>query len=112
MTVQGITSASIDGISIRATKYAISNSIPIVGGFLRDGFDIVIAGSVLIKNAVGIILETAHPAKFGDIVKDAMGREPIIPSRLAEIMELPDRSIPMENDYDLFKDWLMANLQK
>ena len=41
-----------------------------------------------------------------------MGREPIIPSRLAEIMELPDRSIPMENDYDLFKDWLMANLQK
>ena len=55
MTVQGITSASIDGISLRATKYAISNSIPLIGGFLRDGFDIVIAGSVLIKNAVGII---------------------------------------------------------
>lgn len=70
------------------------------------------ANDVVNKNAVGIILETAHPAKFGDIVKDAMGREPIIPSRLAEIMELPDRSIPMENDYDLFKDWLMANLQK
>ena len=64
------------------------------------------------KKAVGIILETAHPAKFGQIVKDATGREPVIPSRLAEIMELPDRAIPIENDYNLFKDWLIANLQK
>ena len=67
---------------------------------------------VLNKKAVGIILETAHPAKFGQIVKDATGREPVIPSRLAEIMELPDRAIPIENDYNLFKDWLIANLQK
>ena len=55
LSVQGITSASFDGISLRATKYAISNSIPIVGGFLRDGFDVFMAGSVLIKNSVGII---------------------------------------------------------
>ena len=55
MTVQGITSATYDGISLRATKYAISNSIPIIGGFLKDGFDIVVAGSVIIKNSVGII---------------------------------------------------------
>ena len=54
MTVQGIASATYDGVSIKAAKYAISNSIPIVGGFLRDGFDIVVAGSVLIKNSVGI----------------------------------------------------------
>ena len=67
---------------------------------------------VLNKKAVGIILETAHPAKFGQIVKDATGREPVIPSRLAEIMELPDRAIPIENDYNVFKDWLKANLQK
>ena len=55
LSVQGITSASFDGISLRATKYAISNSIPIVGGFLRDGFDVFMAGSVLIKNSVGVI---------------------------------------------------------
>ena len=41
-------------ISIKATKYALSNSIPIVGGFIKDGFDLVIAGSILIKNAIGI----------------------------------------------------------
>ena len=33
----------------------MSNSIPIVGGLLRDGFDIVVAGSVLIKNSVGVV---------------------------------------------------------
>ncbi len=54
-TTQGLTSATFDGASIKAAKYAISNSIPIVGGFLKDGFDIMIAGSVLIKNALGII---------------------------------------------------------
>lgn len=53
--VQGITSATYDGISIKATKYAISNSIPIVGGFLKDGFDLVVAGSVLIKNSIGLV---------------------------------------------------------
>ena len=54
LSIQGITSATFDGISIKATKYALSNSIPIVGGFIKDGFDLVIAGSILIKNAIGI----------------------------------------------------------
>jgi stage III sporulation protein AE len=54
ITVQGITSASYDGIYLRATKYAISNSVPIIGGYLSGGFDLVVAGSVLIKNAVGV----------------------------------------------------------
>ena len=53
-TIQGITSAGFDGVSLRAAKYAIGNSIPIIGGFLKDGVDLVLAGCVLIKNAVGI----------------------------------------------------------
>jgi len=54
LTIQGVTSATFDGVSIKAAKYAISNSVPLIGGFLRDGFDLVVAGSVIIKNAVGI----------------------------------------------------------
>ena len=54
ITVQGISSATFDGISIKATKFAISNSVPIIGGFLKDGFDLVVAGSILIKNVIGI----------------------------------------------------------
>ncbi len=56
LSVQGFTSATFDGISIKAAKYALSNSIPIVGGFIKDGFDLVVAGSVLIKNSVGILI--------------------------------------------------------
>lgn len=55
ISIQGLSSATFDGISIKATKFAISNSIPIIGGFLKDGFDLVVAGSILIKNAVGIV---------------------------------------------------------
>lgn len=66
--------------------------------------------SVVDKKAVGVILETASPAKFGQTVFDAIGKEPPIPARLEEVMRLPDRAIPMDNDYNAFKDWLLANL--
>ena len=68
------------------------------------------AQKVIDKKAVGVILETASPAKFGSIVTEAIGKEPPMPSRLEEVMRLPDRAIPMENDYNKFKDWLFDNL--
>lgn len=52
-TLQGITAATYDGIVRRAAKYAIGNGVPIVGGFLSGGFDLAVAGSVLIKNSLG-----------------------------------------------------------
>ncbi len=54
LTVQGIVGAASDGLSAKAAKYAVSNSIPIVGGLIKDGFDLIRCGSVLIKNAVGL----------------------------------------------------------
>lgn len=65
---------------------------------------------VTAKNAVGISLETAHPAKFGDTVASAIGREPPIPQRLMDVMRLPDHAVQMENDYEKFKSWLVNNL--
>lgn len=62
------------------------------------------------KNAIGIILETAHPAKFGSIVENAIGSAPRIPDRLEKILKLEDKSIPMENDYEKFKSWLESTL--
>ncbi len=63
------------------------------------------------KNAIGVILETAHPAKFGAIVEKATGSKPSIPDRLEKVLKLQDRAIPMENDYGQFKEWLLANLK-
>ena len=53
LTVQGIASAQFDGISLRTIKYLVSGSVPIVGGFLSGGVDLVLAGSSLIKSALG-----------------------------------------------------------
>ncbi|MDR3283906.1 MAG: threonine synthase [Treponema sp.] len=69
------------------------------------------AGAVVKKQAVGIVLETAHPAKFGDTVKLACGREPSLPDRLERVLHLPDRAVSMEADYNQFKYWMRTNLQ-
>lgn len=54
-SVQGISAASIDGVSYRAAKFATKSYIPILGGYLADGFDIVVASTSLIKNAFGAV---------------------------------------------------------
>ncbi len=53
LTVQGISAAQYDGLSLRAVKYVLSGSVPVVGGFLSGGVELVVAGSALIKNALG-----------------------------------------------------------
>ena len=89
----------------------------IVGGFKGDinkpGLTANIpdwANEVVNGKAVGIVLETAHPAKFGATVQNAIGRSPSMPDRLEKVMQLKDNAIPMNKDYDSFKDWLVANL--
>ena len=54
LTLQGLTVSSIDTISIKTAKFAIKNYIPIVGSYLADGMGLIVASSVLIKNAIGI----------------------------------------------------------
>ena len=54
-TVQGISAAAIDGVSYRAAKFATKSYIPILGGYLADGFDMIAASTSLIKNAFGVV---------------------------------------------------------
>lgn len=53
LSVQGIAAAQYDGISLRTIKYVLSGSIPVVGGFLSGSVELIMAGSALIKNALG-----------------------------------------------------------
>ena len=55
LSVQGLTAGTYDGVSLRVTKYAVGNSVPVVGGFLKDGAELFVASGVLIKNALGIM---------------------------------------------------------
>ncbi|MGN1040749.1 MAG: hypothetical protein ACI4QL_04905, partial [Candidatus Fimimonas sp.] len=54
-SVQGITASSIDGVSFRAAKFAAKNYIPVLGGYISDGFDVVVASTSLIKNSFGAV---------------------------------------------------------
>jgi threonine synthase len=45
-----------------------------------------------------VCLATAHPAKFGAVVEQAIGRLPDVPAALAGIMERPSRCQLMDAD--------------
>lgn len=55
MTVQGLSAAAVDGISIRTAKYAIDNFVPVVGGMFADTVDTLVGCSLLVENAVGLL---------------------------------------------------------
>ena len=54
LTIHGLTVSSIDTISFKTAKFAIKSYVPLLGGYLSDGINVIIASSVLIKNAVGV----------------------------------------------------------
>ena len=53
-TINMVTSGVKDGVSLRLTKYAIKNYVPILGGYISDGFNFVHSCSILVKNAFGV----------------------------------------------------------
>ena len=94
--MQGLVAGVHDGVSVKATKYLISNSVPIVGGLISSGYDLIAAGSVLIKNAVGVgvvillfftvLSPVIYIFAFSFILKLAAGfTESIADNRLSEV---------------------------
>lgn len=55
----------------------------------------------------GIFLETAHPAKFKETVDDALHINLPIPDRLVAFMQNEKQSVPMRNDFHVFKQFLL-----
>ena len=53
--VKSLSASSYDTFSIRALKYTIGNSFPLIGGFAKEGIDVVLTSAILIKNALGTI---------------------------------------------------------
>lgn len=54
-TIQGISAGTFDSVSLRTTKYTIKSYVPIMGGYLSDGMDLILASTILIKNSVGLV---------------------------------------------------------
>jgi threonine synthase len=60
-------------------------------------------------NVNGIVVETAHPAKFKDVVESVTQREIIIPDRLASCLTKEKKSIQMKKEFSEFKSFLLKN---
>ena len=55
VSIEGTLSSSVDGITAKTAKAAVSSFIPVVGKILGDAVDTVIGCSSILKNATGII---------------------------------------------------------
>ncbi len=55
LAISGVASGTYDSVLYRTAKYAVGHSVPVIGGYIRDGLDVVIMSSVMIKNSVGIV---------------------------------------------------------
>lgn len=56
LTASSIVNMQYGGISFKILKYATGSMIPIVGGFISGGLDVLLSSSILVKNSVGLIL--------------------------------------------------------
>ncbi len=57
-----------------------------------------------------VILETAHPVKFPEVVEEAIGHPLTIPASVKYLLDKPKQSIPLAATYTAFKQWMLEQL--
>lgn len=68
ISIRGALGPVVDSLGIRTAKFLTGTFVPVIGGRLADAMDVVVGGSLLIKNAVGafgmlvVFVITALPA--------------------------------------------------
>ena len=55
LTIRGITSSTLDAVTLKTAKFAVDNFIPIVGKAFSDAISSVAGYSLIIKNAISSI---------------------------------------------------------
>jgi threonine synthase len=59
---------------------------------------------------MGVFLETAHPAKFADVVEDTLQTKVELPERLQKFMQGEKKSVVISSEFDEFKELLQTLL--
>jgi len=60
-------------------------------------------------NQLCVVLETAHPAKFPKEINEFIGIDPALPPSLQGIESKEESFVEMQNNFDDFKKYLLAN---
>ncbi|MFL0166804.1 MULTISPECIES: stage III sporulation protein AE [Clostridium] len=104
LTIRGITSTTIDAVTLKTAKFAVDNFIPIVGKAFSDAITSVAGYSLIIKNAISsiglvvIILILLHPLIKLVLIEfiyklSAALIEPISDSRITKSLEAAGSSM-------------------
>ena len=74
-------------------------------GVTIDPHTAVGVGAVRERNAAAdsavVTLATAHPAKFPEVVAEAVGHRPALPDHLRDLFERPEKMTTLANDLDV-----------
>ncbi len=54
LSISGAIGGSVDAVTLKTAKFAVSGSVPVVGGIISDATESMLAGMVAVKNAVGV----------------------------------------------------------
>ncbi|MBS7225029.1 MAG: stage III sporulation protein AE [Clostridiaceae bacterium] len=54
LSISGALSGSVDAVTLKTAKFALSGSVPVVGGIISDATESMLAGMTAIKNTIGI----------------------------------------------------------
>lgn len=63
-----------------------------------------------LKDYYGIVLETAHPAKFKDVIEEELKIKVDVPERLAICMTKEKRAVGLNSEYNQLKDFLTGTI--
>jgi threonine synthase len=80
-------------------------------GYLADphtAVGIAVAERLRRREVPMVTLATAHPAKFGEAVEAATGRNPPLPDWLADLHQRPERLSVLDNDRAAVQDFILA----
>jgi threonine synthase len=56
-----------------------------------------------------ISIETAHPAKFSEEIRQILNFEPLPPRSMEGLEQKPENYLTMDNNYGLLKDFILKN---
>ena len=106
LTIRGITSSTLDAVTLKTAKFAVDNFIPIVGKAFSDAISSVAGHSLIIKNAISsiglliIILIMLYPITklvLMTFIYKLCGAliEPISDSRITKSLEAAGKSMTL-----------------
>ncbi len=101
-----LSSYSYDDISTQAAITRVYNDY----GYTLDPHGAVAflaAEEFIHDHEHAIILETAHPVKFPEVVEEAIGHPLVIPATVQYLLDKPKQSIPLAATYAAFKQWML-----